>query len=162
MAAVERAVAHKNGRSSRSTAGVARCRPIREGTAGTSSVEPVAAPQAQHPAGCDGTRRLQLAGVSADISAFLEAINFREGTAGMLLAGVAQQLPGLRKLWLDMGYRGALWREWLQENLPHVNAEVVQKPRRWMWVAADQEPPPMPQGFQVFPRRWVVERTFAW
>ena len=24
------------------------------------------------------------------------------------------------------------------------------------------EPPPLPIGFQVLKRRWVVERTFAW
>jgi transposase len=27
---------------------------------------------------------------------------------------------------------------------------------------ADSEPPPRPTGVQVLPRRWVVERTFAW
>jgi putative transposase len=39
---------------------------------------------------------------------------------------------------------------------------VVRKLRRWRWRPADQEPPPMPTGFQGLPRRWVVERTFAW
>lgn len=33
---------------------------------------------------------------------------------------------------------------------------------RWVRVPADQELPPYPAGFQVLPRRWVVERTFAW
>jgi putative transposase len=44
--------------------------------------------------------------------------------------------------------------------------EAVQHPdagRRWVWVAPGQEPPPAPPpGFRVLPRRWVVERTFAW
>ena len=39
---------------------------------------------------------------------------------------------------------------------------VVREPRRWFWVPADQDPPPMPQGFQGLPRRWVVERTSDW
>jgi putative transposase len=26
----------------------------------------------------------------------------------------------------------------------------------------DVEPPPIPAGFEVIRRRWVVERTFAW
>ena len=29
-------------------------------------------------------------------------------------------------------------------------------------MPAAQDPPEMPSGFQVLPRRWVVERTFAW
>jgi putative transposase len=32
----------------------------------------------------------------------------------------------------------------------------------WVWVAPGQEPPTIPSGFHVLPRRWVVERTFAW
>jgi putative transposase len=33
--------------------------------------------------------------------------------------------------------------------------------RRRRWVAQGQ-PPPVVRGFAVVPRRWVVERTFAW
>ena len=40
--------------------------------------------------------------------------------------------------------------------------DVVRKPRRWVRWPADQEPPPLPTGFPVLPRRWVIERTFAW
>ena len=50
---------------------------------------------------------------------------------------------------------------WIEQNLG-LSVTVVRKPRRWIRVAADQDPPPMPTGFQVLPRRWVVERTFAW
>jgi hypothetical protein len=31
-----------------------------------------------------------------------------------------------------------------------------------VWVAPGQKPPPIPRGFHVLPRRWVVERTLAW
>lgn len=85
----------------------------------------------------------------------------RDG-AVLLLAGVVESFPRLRKLWLDMGYRGQRLRDWVQQNLPGVQMEVVQRPRLWVRVPADQEPPPAPVGFQVLPRRWVVERTFAW
>ena len=30
------------------------------------------------------------------------------------------------------------------------------------WVKAGQDPPERPTGFLAVPRRWVVERTFAW
>jgi hypothetical protein len=39
---------------------------------------------------------------------------------------------------------------------------VVKRPSKWVWVKADREPPPMPTGFQLLRRRWVVERTFGW
>lgn len=38
---------------------------------------------------------------------------------------------------------------------------VRKPPKRIRWPAG-QEPPERPTGFQVLPRRWVVERTFAW
>src|SRR4051812_4417977 len=31
-----------------------------------------------------------------------------------------------------------------------------------VWCAPGQQPPTIPSGFHVLPRRWVVERTVAW
>ena len=42
------------------------------------------------------------------------------------------------------------------------SAQIVKRPRRWVRVPKDQEPPSYPKGFIVLPRRWVVERTFSW
>lgn len=39
--------------------------------------------------------------------------------------------------------------------------EIVQRSRKWGRYPVDVEPPPLP-AFMVLPRRWVVERTFAW
>jgi putative transposase len=83
----------------------------------------------------------------------------RDG-AKLVLAGVGVWAPTLRHLWLDAGYQGATVT-WIEQDLG-LSTTVVRKPRRWMRVPADQEPPPMPTGFQLLPRRWVVERTFAW
>lgn len=83
----------------------------------------------------------------------------REG-AKRLLAPLADRFPRLAKLWADAAYQGSC-ATWIGETLGWV-VEVVRKPRRWVWWPADSEPPPMPTGFQVLPRRWVVERTFAW
>jgi transposase len=42
-------------------------------------------------------------------------------------------------------------------------AEVVQHDwRRGVWQEASGELTDKPRGFVVLPRRWVVERTFAW
>ena len=51
------------------------------------------------------------------------------------------------KIWADQGYKSWIVEE--ARNLYGIDLEIVQKP-------ADQ------QGFVVHPRRWVVERTFAW
>jgi len=83
----------------------------------------------------------------------------RDG-AKALLAPLADRFPGLAKLWVDAAYRGPC-AAWIAETLGW-DVEVVGKPRRWVRCPADEEPPAAPTGFQVLPRRWVVERTFAW
>lgn len=83
----------------------------------------------------------------------------RDG-AKALLAPLADGFPDLAKLWVDAAYRGPC-AAWIAATLGW-EVEVVGKPRRWVRCPADEEPPPMPAGFPVLPRRWVVERTFAW
>lgn len=83
----------------------------------------------------------------------------RDG-ARLLLAGQAAAHPRLAHLWVDAGYQGS-GVTWIAATLGWT-VEVVRKPRRWVWWPADAEPPPMPAGFQVLPRRWVVERTIGW
>lgn len=83
----------------------------------------------------------------------------REG-AGRVLTGITTCFPHLQQVWADAGYTGAELA-----HLAHAQGlalHVVRKPRRWVRVPADQEPPPWPKGVQILPRRWVVERTFAW
>ena len=83
----------------------------------------------------------------------------REG-ARQVLAGLADRFPRLAKVWVDAAYQGRC-ASWITDTLGWA-VEVVRKSRKWIWWPADQESPPMPTGFQVLPRRWVVERTFAW
>lgn len=83
----------------------------------------------------------------------------RDG-ARLLLAGQAAAQPRLAHLWVDAGYQGSCVT-WIEATLGWT-VEVVRKSRRWVWWPADSEPPPMPVGFPVLPRRWVVERTFGW
>ena len=52
-------------------------------------------------------------------------------------------------------------REWITEGLG-LTLEILQRRSRWGWVRNDEEPEPVPAGFEVIRRRWVVERTFAW
>jgi putative transposase len=50
--------------------------------------------------------------------------------------------------------------EWIKQQLGWT-VEVVKRPSKWGRYPVEVEPPPMPR-FTVLPRRWVVERTFAW
>lgn len=84
----------------------------------------------------------------------------REG-ARLLLEPAVAAFPRLGYLWADAGYRGEALREWVTERLG-LSLEIVQRKSRWAWVRNDVEPEPIPAGFEVVKRRWVVERTFAW
>ena len=69
--------------------------------------------------------------------------------------------PRLTHVWLNAAYNGKdTGQEWIQPHLGWTT-QVVKPPPRRVLVAADVEPLPRP-AFTVLPRRWVVERTFAW
>jgi putative transposase len=94
-----------------------------------------------------------------------------------LLHRAQEPFPRLSHLWLDAGYRGEdKGKDWVQKTLGW-SVDLVERPRkpapegvlmRWAaeWakegVAVDWRKLLPPKGFQVLPRRWVVERTIAW
>jgi len=67
--------------------------------------------------------------------------------AKLVLAKVKDRLPRLKLIWADGIYTGTLI-DWVKEVCGWV-LEIVHRPKD-------------ATGFQVLPRRWVVERTFAW
>jgi putative transposase len=93
----------------------------------------------------------------------------------VLLESARTRLSRLKHLWVDAGYQGR-GRRWAQEALG-LGVEVVRKPPKplpekvaklWAqeWAKegkkVDWQELMPPRGFRVLPRRWVVERTFAW
>ncbi len=68
------------------------------------------------------------------------------------------------KMWADMGYQG----KDLKNNISNQHAidlEIIKRPQKRFWVHQDTPPEFLPkaeEGFKVQPKRWVVERTFAW
>jgi putative transposase len=73
-----------------------------------------------------------------------------DGPAARGVLTQAQRLvPSVRKLWADSAYTAEALTTWLAEHWPHLDLEIVRRP----------EGTP---GFVVQPRRWVVERSFAW
>jgi transposase len=98
------------------------------------------------------------------LKAHVHPANETEAAGGQaLLAGLDQAFARLSLVWVDGGYKRA-FGEWVTTELGW-RVEVVQHPdagRRHVWLPADAPPPARPAGFRVLPRRWVVERTFAW
>ena len=82
----------------------------------------------------------------------------RDG-APLLLENLAGSFPRLQHIWADMGYRGHAV-EWSKAQLSW-RVEIVKRPSKWGRYPIDVEPEPMPK-WTTLPRRWVVERTFAW
>jgi transposase len=85
-------------------------------------------------------------------------ITDRDG-AQLLLERLAGAFPRLQHIWADMGYRGRAV-EWIKAQLGWT-VEIVKRPGKWGRYPIDVEPEPMPR-WTTLPRRWVVERTFAW
>jgi putative transposase len=93
----------------------------------------------------------------------------------LLLESSGDRLQRLSHLWVDAGYRGR-GKEWVEKKLG-LSVEIVHRtpkpaPERIarIWAAElfkegwqiDWQRLLPRGGFEVLPRRWVVERTFAW
>jgi putative transposase len=95
----------------------------------------------------------------------------RDGVKLLLADPVPAQFPRLSHVWLDAGYNGrGKGKDWVEQTLGWTAEIVKHRPRyKKVWIFGDipddqidwsrYYPPP---GFRVLPRRWVVERTFAW
>ena len=72
----------------------------------------------------------------------------RDG-AQALLGRMLVCFTWLRRIWVDGGYSGAAFAQWVRGIRPKLEVDVVKR--------SDTA-----QGFAVLPRRWVVERTLGW
>ena len=69
--------------------------------------------------------------------------------AQVVLGRVLPWFTWLRRLWVNGGYTGPAFANWVKALRPKLAVEVVKR--------SDDT-----TGFKVLPRRWVVERTFGW
>src|SRR3989442_1370808 len=86
--------------------------------------------------------------------------------AKRLLEPVKERFPRLKLLWGDSHYGGSLI-EWAQEHLEWTveagRGLIKAKGSAQTDEATDDtEQKRSAKGFQILPRRWVVERSFAW
>jgi putative transposase len=77
------------------------------------------------------------------------SVQDRDGAVVLLRRAVRRRRRRLARIWADNGYHGE-YREWSRRELG-ITVDIVERP------SAGRE-----RGFQVLPRRWVVERTNAW
>ena len=84
------------------------------------------------------------------IHAIVHAADIQDRDGGVfVMATIFGMYPFLMKLYADGGYQGPVFRRAVTKIMTQVNVEIVRRSDR-------------AKGFVVLPRRWVVERTFAW
>lgn len=84
------------------------------------------------------------------MEAIVHAADVQDRDGGLVLMGSLFGLyPFLLKLFADGGYQGAQFQDGLRKVLARIEVEIVKR--------SDQA-----KGFVVLPKRWIVERTFAW
>lgn len=67
----------------------------------------------------------------------------------LVLSTLFGKYPFLTKLFADGGYQGAMFQDAAAMAMPQLSVEIIKR--------SDQA-----KGFEILPRRWVVERTLAW
>jgi len=75
------------------------------------------------------------------------SVQEREG-AKLIFKSLTGSCKKIRRLWVDGGYRGSNLADWVVQRF-HIVLQTVLRPDN-------------SKGFHLLPRRWVVERTFAW
>lgn len=85
------------------------------------------------------------------LTVMVTAADLDDGAAAPQVTGRLdpKDYPRLQKIFGDNKYHNRNYREWLALNRPSWELEVKKRD-------------PGVKGFAVLPKRWVVERTFAW
>lgn len=75
------------------------------------------------------------------------SVQERDG-AKLIFKAITGSCKKIRRIWVDGGYRGPKLMDWVARR-SHIVLETI--------LRSDDT-----KGFKLLPRRWVVERTFAW
>ena len=113
-------------------------------------------PESAQESGLDGGKRIKgrkrhivVDTIGYLIVARVHAAQIYDGHAAyFVLSALFLMMNTIKKIWADGAYNSAALIEWVKQHFGCI-IEVVKKNE-------------IVQGFHVLPRRWVVERTFAW
>lgn len=84
------------------------------------------------------------------LHAVIHKADIQDRDGGVLvLETLFGMFPFLKRLFADGGYQGPQFQKALARILPQLKTEIIKR--------SDKA-----KGFEILPRRWVVERTFAW
>ena len=84
------------------------------------------------------------------MQALVHAAGIQDRDGGvMVMAPLFGLYPFLLKPYADGGYQGERFQKGVDKALAQVNVEIVKRSEQ-------------AKGFVVLPKRWIVERTFAW
>jgi transposase len=84
------------------------------------------------------------------LHAVVHGADIQDRDGGVLvMATLFGMFPFLRKLYADGGYQGPKFQAALRRVMQSVEVEIVKRCN-------------VAHGFQVLPKRWIVERTIAW
>jgi putative transposase len=112
--------------------------------------------ESAHPSGYDAhktvkgrKRHLLVDTLGLPLSIYVTSADVQDRVgAQCLLAGLKPFVPRLKKIWADGAYTGEKLAGWLKEQ-GGWELEIVERDRE-------------AEGFEVLPRRWIVERTLGW
>ncbi len=112
--------------------------------------------ESAHPSGYDAhknvkgrKRHLLVDTLGLPLSIYVTSADVQDRVgAQCLLAGLKPLLPRLKKIWADGAYTGEKLAGWCEEQ-GGWELEIVERERE-------------AKGFEVLPKRWIVERTFSW
>ena len=94
-------------------------------------------------------RHLLVDTLGLPLSVYVPPANVQDRVgARLLLAGLNPLVPRLKKIYADGAYSGEELRRWCEER-GGGKLEIVERDRET-------------EGFEVLPKRWIVERTFSW